>query len=365
MSNIFNNINEIPVKTWSWLHVNDANLKQDFPPVTAYKNNPQAQTIPAGITLSSIEQPGTYPFKDMPTPKVKEELLSYMQENRNNGYFIQIAEGEKVVEPILLSYALDKQSPVLTDDIFILAKKGSKATILIHYVSEETETFYHSGITRVRGEAGSELTLIKVQMLSDQSSHVDHVAVEVDENAKVQVLLAELGSGESITNCNIDLNGKNAEGLIDSIYLGDKERTLDINYRVTHFQKNTISNIHSRGVMADKCEKVFRGTIDFVSGASGSKGSEDEYTVLLSPDIKNISTPLLLCGEDDVEGAHAVSAGKLDKNMLFYLMNRGLSEADAKKVMVEASFEPVLEKIADATLREQIFSYVRRRLSHV
>ncbi len=83
------------------------------------------------------------------------------------------------------------------------------------------------------------------------------------------------------------------------------------------------------------------------------------------PDIRNISTPLLLCGEDDVEGAHAVSTGKIDEDILFYLMTRGLSEVEAKKVVVEASFAPVFEKIEDGALREQIASYVKERLRHV
>lgn len=365
MNQAFKNLNEIPVLTWSWLHVNDTDLKQDFSAVLPYQKNPVQEVLPVGVELSSYEKPGSFPFEQLPVIKAKKELLGYMSEKRNSGYIIQIPEGREMDKPILLSYVLDGISPVLTDDILILAEKGSKATVIIQYTSEEADSVSHSGMTRIRAEAGAEITLVKVQMLSEGSNHVDHVAASIEENAKVQVLLAELSAQESITNCSLDLIGEAAEGRIDSVYLGDGERRLDINYIVTHSHKNTVSNIHSSGVMADRCKKVFRGTIDFKSGASGSKGSEEEVTILLSPEIINISTPLLLCGEEDVEGAHAVSTGTIDEDMLFYLMTRGFNEIEAKKVIVEASFSPVLEKIEDEKLRENIFSYVRGRLSNV
>ncbi len=364
MNQAFKNLNEIPVLTWNWLHVNDADLKQDFPAVLPYQKDPVQEVLPAGVEVSSYKEPGAFPFEQLPAIKAKKELLDYMWENRNSGYIIRIPEGREADKPVFLSYVLDEISPILTDDIIILADKGSKATVIIQYTSK-ADTVSHSGMTRIRAEAGAEITLVKVQMLSKGSSHVDHVAASIEENAKVQVLLAELGAQESITNCSLDLIGEAAEGRIDSVYLGDGERRLDINYIVTHTHKNTVSNIYSSGVMSDRCEKVFRGTIDFKSGASGSRGSEEEVTVLLSPEVVNISTPLLLCGEEDVEGAHAVSTGTIDEDMLFYLMTRGFDEAEAKKVIVEASFSPVLEKIEDERLRQNIFSYVRERLSHV
>jgi FeS assembly protein SufD len=365
MNRAFQKLNAIPIRTWSWLNVNDAGLGQDFPPVVVYKNDPQTVIAPKGVSSSPIAQVGAYPGEERVGPNTTQALKDFTRENRNSGYSIRIAEGQTVERPFCLSYALDRLSPVLIDDTFVLAEKGSKATILIYYSSDAEGAAYHSGVTRVHVEDGAELTLIKVQLLSDGDRHVDHVVAAVDAGAKVQVLLVELGSQESITNCRIDLNGEGAQGLLDSIYLGDQARRIDINYRITHSEKDTISSIHSRGVLAGQCEKVFRGTIDFVSGCSGAKGSEAEHTVLLGPDIRNISTPLLLCGEDDVEGAHAVSTGKIDEDILFYLMTRGLSEVEAKKVVVEASFAPVFEKIEDGALREQIASYVKERLRHV
>lgn len=363
MNNAFKNINKLLVRTWSWLDVNDTNLKKEFPPLREYMKDPYQKAVPIGVNLLPIAKLENIYLKDFTNTKIKENLLDYIHLNRNNGYFIKIKKGQKVKDPIILSYNLDRENNILIDDTFILAEEGSSATIVLLYESDSNYEVYHGGLTRVIAEKNSNINLIKVQRLSNFSSNIDNIEGVVKGN--LDVLLVELGSEESITNCHINLKEENSEGRIDSIYIGDEKRSLDINYIISHIAKNTISNIFSRGILTDESKKVFRGTIDFLRGSTGAKGKEEEYTLLLSPDIRNISAPLLLCGEDDVEGAHAASSGRIDEDMLFYLMTRGFDENYAKKIIVEASINPILERIENEDIRARISSYVKRRIEDV
>lgn len=115
----------------------------------------------------------------------------------------------------------------------------------------------------------------------------------------------------------------------------------------------------------DHGTKVFRGNLDFKRGARHSKGVEEEYVVLLDPTVKSHSIPALLCDEDDVQGEHAASAGQINENQLFYLMSRGLNERESKKLIVEASFRPILDKLPLEDLRETINKEIDRRLMYV
>ena len=72
----------------------------------------------------------------------------------------------------------------------------------------------------------------------------------------------------------------------------------------------------------------------------------------------------MLSGEDDVDGHHAVSIGKMDQEKLFYLMSRGLDLAEAQRLVVEASFNPVLERIPEEALRSEVDEYIKGRISH-
>ena len=84
--------------------------------------------------------------------------------------------------------------------------------------------------------------------------------------------------------------------------------------------------------------------------------------LLLDKGVKSDAVPLLLCREDDVQGNHAASAGQVDETQLFYLMSRGFSYSEALKLLVEASFRPVLERIPNTRLREAIDAEIHRRL---
>ena len=85
--------------------------------------------------------------------------------------------------------------------------------------------------------------------------------------------------------------------------------------------------------------------------------------MVLSGQVRNRSVPLMLSGEDAVEGHHAVSIGKMDENKLFYLMSRGLDMAEARRLVVEAAFNPVLDRIGDEELYGELDDYIKERLA--
>ena len=119
-----------------------------------------------------------------------------------------------------------------------------------------------------------------------------------------------------------------------------------------------------RGALLGTSDKIFRGTLDFLEGSKGSVGRENEEVVLLSPTVRNRSVPVMLSHEDDVDGHHAVSVGKIDEGKLFYLMSRGLDMADAQRLIVEASFHPVLDRIEDEGLKAEIDKVLMGRLAN-
>ena len=117
-----------------------------------------------------------------------------------------------------------------------------------------------------------------------------------------------------------------------------------------------------KGALMDEAQKVFRGTLDFIAGSAGSVGRENEDVIILSPGVRNRSVPLMLSGEGDVDGHHAVSIGKMDEAKLFYLMSRGLDLAEARRLVVEADLFPVLARISDEALKEEIAASIEGRI---
>ena len=211
---------------------------------------------------------------------------------------------------------------------------------------------------------GAKLHLVNVQLVAADKPCTSKVRVYVGKGATFSYTVVEAGALHSATELSVDMAGDDSVSDIWALYFGDGERLLDLNYVVRQAGRHTNANMQVRGALLGKSEKNFRGTLDFIEGSKGSVGREDEEVVLLSPDVRNRSVPIMLSHEDDVDGHHAVSVGKMDENKLFYLMSRGLDMAEAQRLVVEAAFNPVLDRIPDAELKQEIDEYLQRRLQN-
>ena len=149
----------------------------------------------------------------------------------------------------------------------------------------------------------------------------------------------------------------NSESNLNNIYIGRENELIDLNYNYINLEEKSINNIEVQGVLTDKSVKTFRGTIDFKEGSKKSIGHENENCLLLSNECISKSLPILLCHEEEVDGTHSVSSGKIDKDKLFYLMTRNLSELDAKRLIIKSNFNHILNSIPEE-LRETILNEI-------
>lgn len=188
------------------------------------------------------------------------------------------------------------------------------------------------------------------------------ITINVEKSGRIEFVAADFGRGNFSTELEINLTGDNSSAEVDAIYFGDGERKSDYNYIIRHRGKKTVANMNVRGALKDKSDKIFRGTLDFQRGSKGSVGREFEEVLILSDGVRNRSVPIMLAGEDDVDGHHALTVGRQDEEKIFYLMSRGLDENDAERLLVEAAFNPVVEKIDDEKIREKIFAEIQTRL---
>lgn len=362
-------LNTLPVITWRWLKVNELNLKDiKLSEIPEYKkpyiNNLSFDEVIVKEMNSSLKPSENlkYFVSKEESYGVSEEFVALGEKHYNCGIFIHAPRNIKLAEPIKLQYKLDNENPVVIDNNIIIAEENSELTVVIDYTTLEEVEAFHNGVTKIYAKDNSTVNIIKVQRMNDKSYHFDSHIGCIGYNAKVNWLQVEMGAKNSVTNYINNLNEENSEANISSIYLADGDRSIDLSYLMTHKGRRSISNIETRGALKDRAKKIFRGTLDFKKGASSSKGSEEEYAILLDKTVKSDAIPLLLCSEDDVQGQHAASAGQIDSDKLFYLMSRGLDEKEAKKLIIEASYAPIIDKIPLEDLREAISEEIHRRL---
>lgn len=352
-------LNELQTPTWRWLHMNAAELEVD----AALGLPHPGGVLSAGETGVKVEHRAKLsPIEGLPGDL--ERLRAFVLQNQNYALTLTIPKGLQCDEPILLDFVLEENAPTLIDFLHIHAQAGSRADVVVRYRSEGGGGYFHSGFASLKAEAGAQVRLFKIQTLGKRDAHLDGTAVQVEAGGQGDALFCELGGAQVVSGCNLSLAGAESKGALDALYLGGSGTKQDFNYRLELRGAASEGEITARGALSGTARKVLKSTLDFIRGAAAAKGREEETVLTLSDRAVNRSVPLLLCGEANVEGAHATSSGRPDPGKLYYLMSRGLTEGEAKRLLVEASFTPILNKLPSAQLREAVYERIREAVRH-
>lgn len=349
-------INETPVRTSRNFNINNVKLEdiqipenlKEFKGTTIVQNN-------SNIKLSSnIEKYDiTYGLGDFFTNQVLEKA------NKNINIEIDGSDEKNInIDNILSSDNLN-----LIDNVKILANENSKATIVIKYKSDKNNIeSFHNGIIKIIAKNNSNINIIIVNLLSETSNNFLSIDAELEESSKIKATIIDFGGKNSITNYYSNLIGDLSDNKLESIYLGKNNQLVDINYIAELRGKKSNIDINVQGALKDQAKKHFKGTIDFKKGCKKATGNENEECMLLSNKAKSIALPMLLCSEEDVEGNHSSSAGKVGEKELFYIMSRGFNFKEAMKLMVRAKFNKILENIKDENLKQEILDEINTKL---
>ena len=168
---------------------------------------------------------------------------------------------------------------------------------------------------------GAELALTYIQFAPTDVPAASRIHANVARGGLFSCTLVEAGAVHTASELRVTLAGDEARADVWGLYFGDEARKIDLNYIIRQEGRHTDANMQVRGALLDRSVKTFRGTLDFIQGARGSVGKEDEEVMILSPHARNRSVPLMLSHEGDVDGHHAVSIGRMDEDKLFYLMS--------------------------------------------
>lgn len=332
-------INRSPALTFAKLNMNGDNVELDNALLSQHtvKTSAMGGLVATGTYTGSI--PSSASGEDI------DQLLSseqHLYELQGNAEVTLLAEDTGVIRRVI-------QVPFGAEVSLIEVARGGADTVI-------NSTVYFV-------EEGAHLKLIRLQLLSKNTRYIDDLRAELGKDASLDVIRLDLGSAVSYIASNVLLDGKNSEYKALGNYLLNGTQRLDINMIATHIAPNTVSDMRADGVLDGASSKIFRGALDFKSGCKGAKGAENEDVVMLSEDADNQSLPIILCGEEDVEGNHGASVGKISEEILYYLACRGFDEEAATRLIIRSRFNGVLEQIGNDELRAEVTGLIDEALA--
>jgi len=179
--------------------------------------------------------------------------------------------------------------------------------------------------------------------------------VDVAENGVFTADYLQINTPLSIL---VTLSGPRAKCQINCVYLCNKNNKINIDIKVLHKSSQTTSSQQIRGISADQAHVSFRGTITIPYDSQKCDGHQNHRGIVLSDTAKISAIPQLEIWADDVKCAHGSAVGPLDKNQIFYMQTRGISELDAKKILLLSFFNGMLASSFDETIQDWVKKYV-------
>lgn len=233
---------------------------------------------------------------------------------------------------------------------YIINVKNNADAIVVQYVKVDSKALVD---TQIKAEAGARLKL--VQIFDGSVQTVSRLNATLEDNASLELVLLALGGSDTVCETVAALDGRCSSFKADIGYTLGSGDNLDINLIADHKGRKTDSQILVNGVLDGNASKTFKGTIDFKNGSAGSKGAEQENVLVLDEKAVNKTVPVILCAEEDVEGSHGATIGRIDDKQAFYMRSRGFDEQKLYELLARARLKQVIGAIGDRQTESRIY----------
>jgi len=282
-----------------------------------------------------------------------------------DGAWIHVPRGVVVESPIYLLYLSTKEDGATTTHPrnLIVAEDQAQVAVIEDYVSVGGESVVLSNAVTelVAGESTvAQHYLIEREHL--KAFNVSTLRIQQGRTANVASHSLLLGGGLVRNNVHPVLAGEGGECLINGLFLGTGRQHLDNYMHVEHASPHCGSRQFYNGILDGQAHGVFHGRIVVHKDAQKTDAKQTNRNLLLSDDAQIDTKPQLEIYADDVKCTHGATIGQIEENALFYLQSRGISEAEARKLLLLAFAEECVERMHSAVAREHIEGLIRQHL---
>jgi len=240
--------------------------------------------------------------------------------------------------------------------VIIEAAPGSSATIVEHHVTQGEHTPLSNSTTQIALRRDAQIEHYRVYSTHADATHIDSLDIRQDRGSACKQFTIVLGGGLVRSALESHLNGPGASLDSCSLLVGHAERHVDCVNIVTHGAPDTRSTQTARAIAGDVSRVIFNSKVIVDAGAVHAQSQQSCRGLLLSPTAEIDTRPQLEIHADEVKCAHGATTGRLDPDMLFYMLSRGLDRDTAQSLLVYAFLADVLTGMSVTSARAAIES---------
>lgn len=292
------------------------------------------------------------------------KLAELNHENARSGVGIVVKKGIKLAKPLQLLFMTTQENSITHYQNYIELQENATADILEHYVTLYASLEYCNNIVNhIFCAKGAQLTHYKLQNESSKSYHIagTHSTALVDANYTMH----NFSLGALVTRNDIvaNLNASHSSANLYGIYYPINNQHIDNHTQINHNHANTTSDELYKGIADDQGRAVFRGKVVVKEGAFHSDAAQANHNLLLSNDAEIDPQPVLEIYNDDVKCSHGATISDLNESEIFYLTSRGMSEQNARTILLYNFLSTLFCDLKHSQLVEQLKQLVLQKIA--
>ncbi len=264
----------------------------------------------------------------------------------SGGSFVYVPENVKVDIPLQSYFRLNAPGAGQFEHTLIILEKGAYC----HFIEGCSAPKYnvlnvHAGAVELYVADDATLRYSTIENWSRNMYNLNTKRAVVGARGGIEWVSGSFGSKVSMLYPMSILRGEGARSEFTGITFAGKDQFLDTGVKVVHAAPNTSSNINSKSISQGGGTAVYRSIIQVLPEAHGSKSTAICESLMLDSESKSDTLPVIDLRCSDVDLGHEAKIGRINDDVIFYLMSRGISEADARAMIVRGFAEPIAKEL--------------------
>ena len=328
-----------------------------------------ATVTESGVHIERAPEGVTFELLDENHPRLHElvghdeKFAAHNAALWKQGLLVHVPRGVVLEQPLYVRLANSVDGGSLFFRLLVIAEPESLFTLIEEYTSSTPElAAYTNIVSELFVEQGARLEYVSLQNLSRETWHFGNHHARVGRDAELDWVAGGFGSKKGKTWIQNDLAGRGATSRVTGAYFTDRDQHIDYDTFQLHQAPDTTSDFAFKGALRDTSTAVWRGMIRVEPDAQKTNAYQENRNLMLSPTTHAVPIPGLEILANDVRCTHGATVSRVDREQLFYAMARGLTHAEAERLILRGFFQDVLDRIDLEPVREALSEALEARI---
>jgi Fe-S cluster assembly protein SufD len=268
---------------------------------------------------------------------------------------ITIKKGYNVKKPLILfNYLSDRLKSSAINSRVDINLEDDSSLCVVHFLNENSEKNFINFRQKIKIGVNSILKNYSLDSNTSENIKYFNKDINLSKNSHLEYFILSEGSKFIKQDINCNLDDEYGSVALNGIINLENEKHHEIKTVINHKKENCKSYQLIKSVLNDKSKGIYQGKIFVSPEAQKTDGYQLSRALLLNESVEFNAKPELEIYADDVKCSHGSTSGNIDENSIFYLMSRGLSYSESKKLLTNGFLNEVIEKISNEDVKKLV-----------